>query len=146
MCDQCNGMSKKDVDARTDRWIKDYGRAIIYVEPSPLTRSFGYTVGLTAVGHPEFMVRGLNFEDTCQMLNGFAESVLVGNERFGQGHTSRWKDGRILFFSVMTRGLNSLVVDACARYGNRVRVLEISFVGNDPRSQSPAEILNAWKN
>ncbi|GAA1407446.1 hypothetical protein AUR04nite_14760 [Glutamicibacter uratoxydans] len=146
MCDQCNGMSRKEVQERTDGWIKKYGRAVVFVEPGPRTQSYGYTVGLTKAGHPEFLVRGLDFKDTCQMLNGFADSVLVGHERFGQGHTSRWKDGRLLFFSVLSGRLDAIVRDAFDRYSGRTRVLEINFVGNDPDSQCPMEILNAWRN
>lgn len=146
MCDECNGMSRKEVNERTDRWIKLYGRAITFVEASGNSRSFGYTIGLTRVGHPEFMVRGLDFEDTCQMLNGFSDSVLAGGERFGQGHTARWNDGRLLFFSTVRRGIDSTAVGAYQRYGQRTRLLEISFISERGIGETPLDILSAWKN
>lgn len=142
MCDMCDGMSRKQVNAKTNRHIQEYGRSIVYVESAAVSEAYGYTVGLTKIGHPEFLLRGMGPEDTLQMLNGFSESVLTRGEKFGQGHTANWKDGRILFFSAVSGPLHLLIPAAYSRYAQRTRLLEISFVGEDV----PYSVLAARKN
>jgi hypothetical protein len=47
---------------------------------------FAYTVGLTAVGHPELMLTGsLGFQTAAVILNGLASRVLRGGARFTAG-------------------------------------------------------------
>ncbi|RKS18022.1 uncharacterized protein DUF4262 [Arthrobacter sp. AG1021] len=142
MCDMCNGMTREQVNAKTNRHIQEYGRSIVYVEADASSGSYGYTVGLSKVGHPEFLVRGMGPEDTMQMLNGFSESVLSRGEKFGQGHTANWKDGSLLFFSTVSGRLHLLIPAAYSRYAQRTRLLEISFVGEDV----PYSVLAARKN
>ena len=63
MCDMCNGMTRKQVEAKADRQIRDHGRVVIFVEPDRMSQPFAYTVGFSRIGHPEFIsVRGLNAE------------------------------------------------------------------------------------
>lgn len=131
MCDMCNGMTRKEIQARTTQRIRDYGREVVFVEPDSQSESFAYTVGLSRVGHPEFMVRGLDLADSMQMLNGFAASVLESNEIFAHAHTSRWKDGRLLYFSKVTSGIRVTATAAYERYGEGTALLEILFVGDD---------------
>ncbi|WP_430408069.1 DUF4262 domain-containing protein [Glutamicibacter halophytocola] len=59
MCDICDGMSIEEADARTDQCIRDYGRQVLFVEPGRYDQPFAYTIGLSLVGHPEFLVRGV---------------------------------------------------------------------------------------
>ena len=59
MCDMCNGMTREQVNAKTNRHIQEYGRSIVYVEADATSEPYGYTVGLSKVGHPEFLVRGM---------------------------------------------------------------------------------------
>ncbi|MFJ2618693.1 DUF4262 domain-containing protein [Glutamicibacter sp. NPDC087344] len=138
----CNGMTREQVNAKTNRHIQEYGRSIVYVEGNESNEPYGYTVGLSKIGHPEFLVRGLNAEDTIMMLNGFSESVLTRGEKFGQGHTSHWRDGRLLYFSTVSGRLHLLIPAAYSRYAQRTRLLEISFVGQDV----PYSVLAARKN
>lgn len=53
--------------------------------PSPLSKQFGYTVGLTELGHPELLVRGLGAEKTAELLGRWGGTVLTGDV-FAQGH------------------------------------------------------------
>lgn len=131
MCDMCNGMTRKQMEARTDQRIRDYGREVIFVEPDRFSQSFAYTVGLSRIGHPEFVVRGLDAEDSIQMLNGFAASVLEGNEVFAHGHTARWTDGTLLYFSKISSGIRKQVPLAYQRYGESLGLLEVLFIGRD---------------
>lgn len=131
MCDICNGMTRKQVEAQTAQRIRDYGREIIYVEGDECCEPYAYTVGLSKIGQPEFLVRGLDVADSMQMLNGFSASVLENHEHFAHAHTSCWKDGRLLVFSNISTGIRLQVPYAYRRYGESVRVLEILFAGDD---------------
>ncbi|WP_404287181.1 DUF4262 domain-containing protein [Glutamicibacter arilaitensis] len=122
-------MTRKQFEARTAQRILDYGREIIYAEGDDCTEPYAYTVGLSKIGHPEFLVRGLSTEDSMQMLNGFSASVLDQHEKFSHGHSSCWKDGSLLVFSCISSGIRLQVPYAYRRYGEAVRVLEIVFAG-----------------
>ncbi len=131
MCDMCNGMTRKQVEAKADRQIRDHGRVVIFVEPDRMSQPFAYTVGLSRIGHPEFIVRGLNAEDSIQLLYGYSDSVLDCNEVFAHGHTGRWKDGTLLYFSKISSGIRKQVPMAYQRYGESTGLLEVLFVGRD---------------
>ena len=53
--------------------------------PLPPDQRFGYTIGLTGVGHPELMVRGLSARETAGLLSRWGDTVLSG-EVFDAGH------------------------------------------------------------
>ncbi|MBV1777945.1 DUF4262 domain-containing protein [Paeniglutamicibacter sp. ABSL32-1] len=126
MCDMCDGMSKTEQLRHVQEIIDEHGVAVCYVEDNDPQKCFGYTVGLTPHNAQEFLVRGMNHEDTSLMLNGFADSVLERGEHFDHGHTANWRDGRILHFNHM-RGAREFACDAFNLYGPRARVLEIHF-------------------
>lgn len=126
MCDMCNGMTKAEQLKRIRGLIDEHGVAVYYVEDPNPGKCFGYTVGLTLRNAQEFLVRGLDHEDTNTMLNGFADSVLRHGEHFQHGHTSTWRDGRILHFNRMP-GVRDTAPVAFTLYGPRTRVLEIHF-------------------
>lgn len=46
---------------------------------------FGYTVGLTELGHPELLVRGLGARETAALLGRWGDLV-VGGEQLDAGH------------------------------------------------------------
>lgn len=77
--------------------------------PLPTASRFGYTVGLTEVGHPELLVRGLGARETADVLTGWAGAVLDGDQ-LGAGEVlcdgadgPRWElaraDGRELVWA-----------------------------------------------
>lgn len=131
MCDICDGASYEDVEARTDQCIRDFGRQILFVEPDRFSQSHAYTIGLSKTGHPEFLVRGLDFEDSMQLLNGLAASVLDHHEVFAHGHTARWEDGVFLYFSKLTSRIRDEAPWAYRRYGASMGLLEVLFIGRD---------------
>lgn len=53
--------------------------------PLPPDQRFGYTIGLTDMGHPELLVRGLAARETAALLNRWAATVLDG-QVFDAGH------------------------------------------------------------
>jgi hypothetical protein len=69
-------------DARLARTIRTHRWAVQYVargegsdEPS-----FGYTVGLFGLGHPELVVVGIDYELACGVLNKVGGMVLEGRD------------------------------------------------------------------
>lgn len=127
MCLQCDGFSADDAEAQMTNMIQMIGFVIQYIESEAGSRSYGYTIGLSALGHQEFLVQDLDVEDTAIMLQHFALDVLENNSRYGPGHTANYHDGRILYFSKM-HGAHNLAFGAYRRYGEKVSVLEIHFV------------------
>lgn len=53
--------------------------------PLPADEMFGYTIGLTDLGHPELLVRGLSGRETARLLTRWGETVLDG-QVFDAGH------------------------------------------------------------
>ena len=53
--------------------------------PLPPDDRFGYTIGLTDLGHPELLVRGLSARETADLLGRWGETVLAG-QVFDAGH------------------------------------------------------------
>lgn len=53
--------------------------------PLPPDQRFGYTVGLTGLGHPELLVRGLGARETAVLLDRWGDTVLGGHV-FDAGH------------------------------------------------------------
>jgi len=56
--------------------------------PLPPDQRYGYTIGLTDVGHPELLVRGLSARETAGLLNRWGDAVLDG-EVLDAGHLLR---------------------------------------------------------
>jgi hypothetical protein len=66
--------------------IAEHGVMIQGVGGGDGSLPFAYTVGLTAVGHPELMLVGsLGFKVAAAILNGLAARVLTGGARFTAG-------------------------------------------------------------
>ncbi|MDQ0093340.1 DUF4262 domain-containing protein [Paeniglutamicibacter psychrophenolicus] len=137
MCLQCDGWSAAEVERHINNLIEQHGWAFQYVEDPNPRRCFGYTMGLTKLGEPEFLVRGLDMADTNTMFTGFVSSVIDRHEHFDNGHTSNWVDGRLLYFSTM-HGATKYALGAYARYGHGTRVLEIHFMDREVPPATPA--------
>lgn len=135
MCDMCNGMSLAEANAKIDAFIERHGWAVQYVEDKDPGKVFGYTIGLTVIGEPEFLVRGMTMGQTQDMFSGLVDCILLRGEHFGNGHTATWIDGRHLYFSRMRRA-QDFAYGAFNRYGPATRVLEIHFMNQPmyPRS------------
>ncbi|SCC44700.1 protein of unknown function [Arthrobacter sp. NIO-1057] len=131
MCDICDGMSMEEADARTDQCIRGYGRQVLFVEPDRFSQPYAYTIGLSLVGHPEFLVRGLNRQQSMQVLNGLSGAVLEHNEVFANGQTCRWDENTILYFSRISSKIREEAPWAYSRYRDGMRLLEVLFLGRD---------------
>ena len=70
--------------------IDRYGMHVIHVgegcdcphcqgTPVAPEEQFGYTIGLTELGHPELLVRGLGARETAALLNRWGDLVLDGH-------------------------------------------------------------------
>lgn len=126
MCMRCDGKSAAEVELHISGLIAQYGFAVVCVPDSNPKRVFGYTMGLTQLGQPEFLVRGFCQEDTLMMLDRLARDVLRG-EYYAHGHTADWKDGRLLYFAAKN-GAGKYALGVYRRYGLAARVLEIHLV------------------
>lgn len=138
MCDACDGMAPQEQKRRIQENIDEHGVAVFYVEDPQLEKCFGYTIGLTLLNAQEFLMRGLDHEETKIMLGGFAESVVKRGEYFDHGHSADWRDGRILHFNRM-QGAQDYARVAFSMYGPKTRVLEIHFA--QPRMPQGAVAL-----
>lgn len=76
--------------------IDRYGMNIVHVgescgcsdclaSPLPPEETFGYTIGLTELGQPELLVRGLGARESAALLNRWGDLVLDG-ETLDAGH------------------------------------------------------------
>ncbi|WP_054820597.1 DUF4262 domain-containing protein [Arthrobacter sp. JCM 19049] len=63
----------------TSTQIAQNGYAVYCIQDPNPKRVFGYTVGLTRLGQPEFLVRGISEEDTLIMLNGWHARCCAAN-------------------------------------------------------------------
>ncbi|MGO2051329.1 DUF4262 domain-containing protein [Glutamicibacter sp. 287] len=114
-----------------------YGNAVQFIENPDPTKTFGYTVGLTAHGHPEFLVRGLDMATTCGLLNPLAHRVIKTGEIFGHQHTAHYLGQQLLYFMRMPDAGRHLL-EAAARYGSAMTALEIRIIDSWP---PPPEML-----
>lgn len=131
MCDLCDGATPEEVDARTDQCIRDYGRQVLFVEPGRFSQPYAYTIGLSLVGHPEFLVRGLDMPDSMELLNGLSGFVLEEKEIYAHGHTGCGPAGTYLYFAKISSGIRHEAPWAYRRYGETMGLLEVLFVGRD---------------
>ena len=142
MCLECDGWTADEVRQNINNLIDQHGWAVQYVEDPNPRRCFGYTVGLTKLGEPEFLVRGMDLRETSDLLNGFAMSVVRRREHFDNGHTADWAAGQKLYFSTM-HGSTKFALGAHARYGHATRVLEIHFMDREVPTATPALIFKS---
>lgn len=56
-----------------------------HAAPIPPEQQFGYTIGLTELGHPELLVRGLGGRESAALLNRWGD-VVLGGEALDAGH------------------------------------------------------------
>ena len=68
--------------------IRQHGWAVRHVGAGPGASAFSYTVGLTALDHPEAVVTGLHFEHAQVFLNNIGADVRAG-QRFEPGRVPR---------------------------------------------------------
>jgi hypothetical protein len=80
-------------DAHLAQTIRTHRWAVQYVGPGdqPGEPSFGYTVGLFGLGHPELVIVGLGCDNTHGMLQRVA-SMVAGGRDLVVGELLRWPD------------------------------------------------------
>ncbi|MGC4885758.1 DUF4262 domain-containing protein [Micromonospora sp. DT227] len=104
---------------------------------------FAYTVGLTAHGHPELLIAGLDPATAQQLLNDLATRVYDRAERFSDGQ----RVGDLI------AGHDAVIIDgtatdqlypgaAIARYDQQVRLQQILWP--DPQGHLPGEAGYAY--
>ncbi|MBB2945504.1 hypothetical protein FB565_005237 [Actinoplanes lutulentus] len=82
-------MDLDDFFDEQSRLIDKYGWTVVHVEPTeedpPETVPFGYTVGLTELGHPEIAIAGVTLDVTGSLLNEVAWQIRHEGLRLGHG-------------------------------------------------------------
>jgi len=81
-------------DAHLARVIRQHRWAVQYVDPGEEDDepSFGYTIGLFGLGHPELVLVGLGADTTHGVLQRAAEEVAAGRDLV-PGEVLGWDDG-----------------------------------------------------
>jgi Domain of unknown function (DUF4262) len=133
-------MTGLDEFHRRESWIIDtFGWAVTAVLPPTddpdATSPFVYTVGLTAHGHPELLIAGLEVATSQALLNDVAARVYGKGERFIHGQ--QIDDLIIGYPAVIVNGPPTPELwpgAAIARYGrDRVRLQQIVWPDDDGR-------------
>lgn len=118
-----------EVLRQQDEVIDQIGWAVTAVVPGPDDHAapFAHTVGLTAHGHPELIIAGIDPTIAFTMLNDLASRVLDRAERFGHGQ--RIHDLLVNYDAVVVEGPPTERLwpgSAVGRYGDdRVRLQQI---------------------
>jgi hypothetical protein len=84
--------------------IQQYGWAVRHVMRNPESGAaqFSYTIGLTALGHPEFVITGMPFEYAQSFLN-LAGQLVKDGTKFGSNQFSdKLTDSGAVFFIAVT--------------------------------------------
>jgi hypothetical protein len=92
-------------------FIRDFGWGVRHVGSDPSgSAPFSYTVGLSALNHPEIVATGLPFEAAQTFLNLIGESVKSGRVYVeGEVTTELTDDGRVAFIrAVNVAGLTAV--------------------------------------
>src|SRR5215213_202909 len=78
-------------DQQTTETVRRCGWMIQFVGGQGREPSFGYTVGLHGLGHPELVIFGLPPSDTAGVLNNLGERVR-GGQNLAEGDLVRFPD------------------------------------------------------
>lgn len=104
----CDGANEQDLFGQFRARIAQFGFTMVHVGEG--SSSWTYTVGLVeGLGHPEFVVTGLNPTAASVVVAGLVERVRAGERytsaseasyegvalRFGAVHRSHWRHGRL---------------------------------------------------
>jgi hypothetical protein len=85
MCDICGGMTDDEYAMRIVDNIRTHGWTVQYVlGEDQRNPPFGYTLGLSLRGHPEFIIFNCPQDGTYKTLEPLAHAVL-GGRRFDEG-------------------------------------------------------------
>lgn len=80
MCIMCDGASLDEARFSLHHSIETHGWAIQYVESERISRTWAYTVGLTAgFDHPELAIVGVTPQQAAGTLNSLGEVVRSGD-------------------------------------------------------------------
>jgi hypothetical protein len=135
MCWRCDNPWATDADdrARLVAMVDKYRWMVRFIEPSPTSPPWAYTVGLTAFDRPELVVMGMPMNPVHRLLNGLAEMVIDGTApqpgshlRFTNGLHLEW-----VRLSQPTAHLHS----ATDLFGQRIRAMQA--VHADDRGRWP---------
>lgn len=85
MCDLCNGMSPREALAREAARIARYGWTLTYVDGGAPSQRFAYTIGLTALVHPELLMREADVNTAQSVLSAAASAVVDWVHQYAPG-------------------------------------------------------------
>lgn len=146
MCALCDGRSMAEYVRSVEDLVDRHGWALQYVDSSTpdsyeefggsITPAFCYTVGLTALGHPEIVITGRAASESASVLNALARRVAVGDDSLRAGIHS-WAAGFDLYFVDVAQCEEWLVI--ANRLYSPGRVRAIQAVWRDAQGNLPWE-------
>lgn len=122
MCNQCGGMSKRQLVEKTRLNIVRHGWEAIIVEGDFTQPAIGYTVGLTELRHPEILVAGRDEQETYGLLSEMASMVVGHGHILEPGTELRLRQRRIHLAPLESpRGI---LLIGHSVYGTKLRALQ----------------------
>ncbi|WP_372699146.1 DUF4262 domain-containing protein [Arthrobacter sp. JSM 101049] len=128
MCEICQGMSIQESLRRDDEQIARSGWMVTHVESEDPAGRLSYSMGLTAVRHPELVMLGSAPRLAQFVLGTAASQVVGGHRRFEVGEP--WVLAGERYRVANGRPRAHLLLGARRRYGKGITVLE--FIADTP--------------
>ncbi len=123
MCDECNGMSKRQIKERTKLDIARYGWQAVAVEGGFDQPAISYSVGLTEIRHPELLVVGRRQEEAYCMLGDLVAMVLGHRHVLEPGIDLDLSHRRVHLAPIESP--NGILLMGHSIYGKRLRALQV---------------------
>ena len=122
MCDECNGMSKRQIKEKTKLDIARYGWQAVTVEGNIDQAAISYSVGLTELRHPEIIVAGRRQDEACGMLSEMVAMVLCHRHVLEPGMELKLEQRRV--YLAPMESPNGILLVGHSTYGKRLRALQ----------------------
>jgi hypothetical protein len=78
MCNLCDGTSFEDQRRSLQQRFHEMGWTSVFVEPDERSLGYGYTIGMTRVGHPELVLVDEPPEVVARVFETLAPQILAG--------------------------------------------------------------------
>lgn len=128
MCEICEGMSVRESLRRDAEQIARVGWMMVHVESEDPAGRLSYSMGLSALRHPELVMMGSPPRLAQLVLGDAAVQVVGGHHRFEVGEV--WAVAGHRYRVANGRPRSHLLLGARRRYGKRITVLE--FIADTP--------------
>jgi hypothetical protein len=127
MCELCDGsLTLYEERARESARIRAHGWTMVGVGDTDPLKVFCYTIGLSAVPHPELFTLGVPPGDAARIFGELAPRVARGGLRLAAGTALPLRAGDVYLTRMRSPG--RYLLGAVGRYGPGVRGLHVSLM------------------